>query len=91
MSFTVKPEPLIKADPESMASPGFADEDIYEDTHDLEINEDEPYQRVYLARVPKYLWEEWDKLDDDAEIQLGKVRQTTEEVGGVKRVSILIA
>jgi len=31
-------------------------------------------EKVYLARVPAYVWEAWSKLDDDAEIQIGTVR-----------------
>jgi transcription initiation factor TFIIF subunit beta len=30
---------------------------------------------MYLARVPNYLWEAWDKLPDDDQIQVGKIRQ----------------
>lgn len=88
MSYPMKAEPSIKPDPDAAASPmGFADEDIYEDTHDLEFNSDEPYQKLYLARVPKYLWEEWSKLDDDAEINLGTVRElTVKDSKGVEKV-----
>lgn len=70
---------LIKPDPEAPgASPGaFTDEDIYEDAGDLEFNSDPKYQKLYLARVPKYIWENWSGLDDDAEIQLGTIRQSS--------------
>jgi transcription initiation factor TFIIF subunit beta len=80
-------EDLIK--PEPGASPtAFTDEDIYEDAGDLEFNNDPKYQRLYLARVPKYIWETWSKLDDDAEIQIGTIRQSTEKgPDGVERVS----
>lgn len=68
---------LIKPDPDAQgASPGiFSDEDIYEDAGDLEFNQGDKFQQVYLARVPKYIWETWSKLDDDAEIQIGTIRQ----------------
>ncbi|RKF77512.1 Transcription initiation factor IIF subunit beta [Golovinomyces cichoracearum] len=69
-------DPIIKRDPDSKASPGiFSDEDIYEDAGDLEFNPDPAYQRVYLARVPKYIWDAWQGLDDDSEIQVGTIRQ----------------
>jgi transcription initiation factor TFIIF subunit beta len=70
-------DPLIKLDPETHgASPGaLSEDDIYEDAGDLEFNTDPKYQTLYLARVPKYIWEAWSKLDDDAEIQVGTIRQ----------------
>ena len=49
-----------------------SDEDIYEDAGDLNFSE--AIRGVYLARVPKYLWESWSDFDDDQEIQLGTVR-----------------
>lgn len=68
----------IKTDPDAIgASPAaLTDEDIYEDAGDLEFNNDPKFQKVYLARVPKYIWDEWSNLNDDAEIQLGTIRQT---------------
>jgi transcription initiation factor TFIIF subunit beta len=82
---------LIKPDPDAKgASPApFNDEDIYEDAGDLEFNTDPEFQKLYLARVPRYLWEAWSKLDDDAEIQIGTIRQTVENgPNGDKRVCI---
>jgi transcription initiation factor TFIIF subunit beta len=69
---------LIKVDPDAKgASPGvFADDDIYEDAGDLEFNTNPAWQSLYLARVPKGVWEAWSKLDDDAEIPLGTIRRT---------------
>jgi hypothetical protein len=69
---------VIKRDPEAVgASPSAsADEDIYEDAGDLEFNTDPKYQRLYLARLPKYIWDNWHDLDDDEEIQLGTIRQS---------------
>jgi len=65
--------PLIKAEPLDAPSPAFSD-DIYEDAGDLEFYADPAMEKVYLARVPAYVWEAWSKLDDDAEIQIGTVR-----------------
>lgn len=84
---------LIKPDPDSKggASPAaFNDEDIYEDAGDLEFNPDPEFQKLYLARVPRYVWEAWTKLDDDAEIHIGTIRQSTElnEATGERRVRI---
>lgn len=71
---------LLKPDPDApTASPSpLADEDIYEDAGDLEFNTDPNFQKLYLARVPKYVWEAWSKLDDDAEIQIGVIRQISD-------------
>jgi len=66
---------IIKADPDSKPSPGAFDEDLYEDAGDLEFNTDPASQAMYLAKVPKYLWEQWSKLDDDAQIRIGTIRQ----------------
>jgi transcription initiation factor TFIIF subunit beta len=70
----------IKPDPDTAgASPAaFTDDDIYEDAGDLEFNSDAKYQTLYLARVPNYIWEAWLKLDDDAEIRIGTIRQAAE-------------
>jgi transcription initiation factor TFIIF subunit beta len=78
----------IKADPDAPgASPGVFDEDIYEDAGDLEFSTDETYQRAYLARMPRYLWDAWEKLDDDAEIQIGTIRiQTIQNLDGSQNV-----
>ena len=67
---------LIKPDPDTKGvSPGaFADDDGYEDVGDLEFNPDPAWQGLYLARVPKSVWEAWSKLDEDAEIPLGTIR-----------------
>lgn len=68
------PVPMIKVDPDSKESPvgNISDEDIYEDTGDLDFTD--ANQDVWLMRVPKMLWENWSKLNDDDEIQIGTVR-----------------
>lgn len=79
-------EPRIKPDPEALrSSPGVhSDEDIYEDTGDLDFTNAD--QAVHLVRIPKELWETWSKLDDNHEIEVGRIRLE----GGqddIKRVS----
>jgi hypothetical protein len=72
---SIKPDPDA---PGAGASPAaFSEEDIYEDAGDLEFNPDPAFQALYLAKVPKYVWEAWASLDDDAEIQIGTIRNTT--------------
>ncbi len=65
----IKPEP-------DMASP-MADDEL-DDACDLEFfntqNPDDPLGKLYLTRLPNYVWQAWNTLDDDAEIQLGTIR-----------------
>lgn len=69
----------IKAEPDGGASPAIDEEDLYEDAGDLEFYDrsepGDPYGTVYMAKVPRHLWEAWSKLDDDAEIRIGTIRQ----------------
>ncbi len=78
-------ESKVKLEPDVLgASPGVqSDEDLYEDAGDLDFSN--AIQGIYLTRIPRFLWENWSKLDDDQEIQLGTVR--VEGTGGdVRRV-----
>lgn len=82
----------IKPDPETEAdSPMLYAEDP-EDAGDLEFYDPnlpgDPQGTMYLARLPPYLWQAWNQiahLDDDAEIELGKVRQWQEADGQVRK------
>lgn len=87
----IKQDPYIKRDPDAVGnSPSpFADSEVFDDAGDLEFGNDPKFQSIYLARVPKYIWEQWSDLDDDAEIQLGTIRQTMEaNKDGSQRVLI---
>ncbi len=78
-------ESKVKLEPDPLgASPGAqSDEDLYEDAGDLDFSG--AIQGIYLTRIPRFLWENWSKLEDDQEIQLGTVR--IESTGSdVKRV-----
>ena len=77
--------PAIKPEPGSTgASPEGLEEDIYEDAGDLDFTQ--ASQAAYLTRLPKWLWEAWSKLDDDAEVQVGTIR-VEGAPGDIKRVS----
>ncbi|KAI5466777.1 transcription initiation factor IIF, beta subunit-domain-containing protein [Mariannaea sp. PMI_226] len=74
---------FIKPDPEASASPANAeDDDMYEDAGDLEFYENtgpgNAFETLYLARIPKSMWEAWmkttERLGDDDEIQIGTLR-----------------
>ncbi|KAF5608821.1 transcription initiation factor TFIIF subunit [Fusarium pseudoanthophilum] len=85
----IKQEPYIKPDPEASGSPAQVDEeDLYEDAGDLEFYEKgdknpSSFEQLYLARVPRYMWEAWSKLTerlgDDDEIQIGTLRTWVEK------------
>ncbi len=76
--------PAIKREPGSAAaSPAALEEDIYEDAGDLDFSHAD--QAAYLTRLPKWLWDAWSKLDDDAEIQIGMIRMESGP-NDVKRV-----
>ena len=84
-SYTNGEESKIKLEPDSLyeLSGVQSDEDLYEDAGDLDFSG--AIQGIYLTRIPRLLWENWSKLDDDQEIQIGTVR--IEGVpGDVKRV-----
>ena len=84
----VKEEVAIKTEVDG-ASPMALDDDIYEDAGDLDFWDktvpNDPYGSMYLARVPQYVWEAWDKLDDDTEIELGKIRTWVDRQTGKVR------
>ncbi|KAH8179684.1 transcription initiation factor IIF, beta subunit domain-containing protein [Sarocladium implicatum] len=75
----VKPEPL---DPLDLQAPAADEEDLYEDAGDLEFYDPNAdgnrFEALYLARLPKYLWDSWAKLleglDDDNEVRIGTLR-----------------
>lgn len=77
----IKQDPHIKADPDAPA----AEEDLYEDAGDLEFYDKNAgaFETLYLARVPRYMWEAWykltERLGDDDEIQIGTLRTWTNQ------------
>lgn len=76
----------IKSDPDSkgVSPAALSDDDIYEeDPGDLDFSG--AAEGVYLTRIPKFLWENWSKLAEDQEIQLGTIR-IEGAPGDVKRV-----
>lgn len=61
------------------------EEDLYEDAGDLEFYSKAPAdnnETLYLARVPKYMWEAWmkltERLGDNDEVQIGTLRTWNE-------------
>ncbi|KAI9681197.1 MAG: hypothetical protein M1817_002479 [Caeruleum heppii] len=51
---------------------GLSDDDVYEDAGDLDFTDYD--SGVFLMKVPKWLWENWAKIGDDEQIELGKIR-----------------
>jgi transcription initiation factor TFIIF subunit beta len=48
------------------------EDDLYEDAGDVDFTDFAP--AVYLARLPKFLWQTWSSLEDGQEIELGTIR-----------------
>ncbi|OCL01832.1 hypothetical protein AOQ84DRAFT_443790 [Glonium stellatum] len=65
-------EPQIKQDPESFTPGGFMDDDLYEDTGELNMPPKHTAD-IWLTRVPKWLWESLATAGDDEEIEVGKI------------------
>lgn len=65
---SIKPEPM-----DDTPSP-FVDEDddMYEDTGDLDFSQSQ--QQLWLSHIPKTLWETLSNLQDDDEMEIGKIR-----------------
>lgn len=90
-------DPVIKAEPGASPAP-VDEEDLYEDAGDLEFyDKNAPgnsFETLYLARVPKYMWDAWlkltERLGDDDEVQIGTLRTWNERTpdanveGGVR-------
>ena len=76
MSANVKMEdaPDIKPEPATAVPTNVMDEDPYEDTGELRMDKTMQEAGAWLAKVPKWLWEAWEEMDDDEEIELGQVR-----------------
>lgn len=95
----IKPEP----EEEKPALAGVDDDDLDENAGDLEFyDKNSPtrqFETLYLARMPRYMWEAWlklvERLGDDDEVQLGTLRTWNEPTpdaaveGGVRNVTKL--
>ncbi|ROT40096.1 transcription initiation factor iif [Sodiomyces alkalinus F11] len=74
--------PYIKPDPDAFSGSAVAlpdEDDLYEDAGDLEFFDSAvsqgSFDQAYLAKVPKEIWDAWSKLPDDADIEVGTMRQ----------------
>ena len=64
----------IKPDPEGIQqSQAMEEDDDFEDTGELEMPP--PPSNVWLLRIPRVLHEQWNKVDQDQEIQVGVIRR----------------
>lgn len=75
---------VVKPEPEGSPAPMDVD-DMFEDAGDLDFYDKtpgQPFETLYLARIPKYMWDAWlkltERLDDDDEIQIGTLRTWNE-------------
>lgn len=75
-----------EADESSAIATPASEDDLYEDAGDLEFYDKNDgsaaFEKLWLARVPKYVWEAWMKMTErmgpDDEIQIGTVRRWME-------------
>ncbi|KAK0723981.1 transcription initiation factor IIF, beta subunit-domain-containing protein [Apiosordaria backusii] len=85
----------IKPEPDAgNGAPFMPMEDLLDESADLEFYDKfedtaDTYDRMYLTRLPSYLWEAWSKLDDDAEIEIGKIRQFQNKDGKMQLQMLL--
>lgn len=69
----------IKRDPDLYDD----DEDKYaDDDGELKIPAEQEQMKVWLAKLPKWLWESWANIADDEEIEIGKLRIYNDKVKG---------
>src|SRR5690606_17797114 len=73
-NMTIKTEPGIKPEPIEMKMEE-DDEGLYEETGDLDMTL--ASTGVWLVKVPNWLMERWNEIDDDEEIQIGTIRVRT--------------
>jgi transcription initiation factor TFIIF subunit beta len=84
----IKPDPAVKLDPDALQGGSPMAIDAYEDdVGDLDLDFYAPrdpdgnpsaQDRLFMARVPTYVWAAWDKIDDDTPIEIGKLRSWSE-------------
>lgn len=76
MSLDIKSEQdaSIKQEPsDNVGSPMLADDDVYEDTGELNFPKDPP--DIWLTRLPKWLWKVLVEAgNEDREIEIGKIK-----------------
>ncbi|OQU96695.1 hypothetical protein CLAIMM_02739 [Cladophialophora immunda] len=83
------PDQNIKMEPTEDTPSPFVDEDddMYEDAGDLDFSQAQ--QQLWLSHIPRTLWETLSKLQDDDEIEIGRLRVEGAE-SNPSRVSLLL-
>ncbi len=83
----------VRIKQETDAGSPFVEDELDEESTDLEFY-DKTVQgdangKMYLARLPAYLWQAWSELGEDEEIQIGRIRQWESGDGGLVRSHLL--
>lgn len=68
--------PIIKRDPDGVHGED-DDDDNYEDAGDLDMTHGK--RGLWLVKLPKFLLEQWENMDDDEEITLGEILVSQDE------------
>ncbi|KAF8415286.1 transcription initiation factor IIF, beta subunit-domain-containing protein [Terfezia claveryi] len=87
MSTAIKQEPSLaanKSEPSDLpphikheGAGAASDDDDYEDAGDLDMSNGK--RGLWLVKLPRFLLEQWDKLEEDEEITLGEILVSSEE------------
>ncbi|EXJ58819.1 hypothetical protein A1O7_06249 [Cladophialophora yegresii CBS 114405] len=82
------PDENIKVEPSDTPSPFLdEDEDMDEDAGDLDFSQ--AHQQLWLSHIPRTLWQKLSQIQDDDEIEIGKIRVEGSE-SNPTRVSMLL-
>ncbi|ETI22211.1 hypothetical protein G647_06284 [Cladophialophora carrionii CBS 160.54] len=82
------PDENIKVEPSDTPSPFLGeDEDMDEDAGDLDFSQAQ--QQLWLSHIPRTLWQKLSQIEDDDEIEIGKIRVEGSE-SNPSRVSLLL-
>ncbi|KAF8419468.1 transcription initiation factor IIF, beta subunit-domain-containing protein [Tirmania nivea] len=74
----IKPEPCdLPPNIKDEGAGATSDDDDYEDAGDLDMTNGK--RGLWLVKLPRFLLEQWDKMDEDEEITLGEILVSSEE------------
>ena len=79
----VKQELGLKSDPDTKSPGGFIDDDdIYEDTGELNMPPKGVDNELWLTRIPKWLWEALESTGEGDDVEVGRIAVVTDPKTG---------